>query len=470
MRILFIGAHADDIEIGCGGTLLKMIAEGHEVAAVVLTQERELQQTRSRELQRALTGAGLKAANIHMWDAEDGNLQADYRSVGAFREFLKIHEIEPDLVFCHSAADSHGDHRRANDLCRATFRGISILLYSVVNSAIVSEFRPDLWIDITPYVAGKQRMLAAHESQIARGRILWDAINGSHVRYAARIQGEAAEAFETLVQEGDDDGINLLYTVNDCLFTQLWRRLIDFDAQHGGTLTIIYGHSVGKPLSLHDGDSFNRDIAAICDMQGLLLRHFPESGRFNGVSLRAVEASAYHDDEYFRRGSVLIIGGPASNNTSLRFFNQMAGIRYRIEYDIPDYADMRIVDLFTGTQLRAEYKISTNGVSGVCKDYAIVSVIRNPYCIGSFVISAMGIHGYGTEAAVKLLSGSKRLSSLLADILRNSSADVCGIQLLIEVQGGGAASSILEQSVWMVRARNTTRPGPLPSARIMHHA
>ncbi|WP_316192629.1 MULTISPECIES: PIG-L deacetylase family protein [unclassified Bradyrhizobium] len=467
MKALFIGAHPDDIEIGCGGTLLRLLAEGNEVSALILTQERdgELRNQRRLELEQSLSGAGVKPENIHLWTADDGALRADREAVAAFRELLSSRGIVPDLVFCHTSADSHGDHRQANELCRAAFRGVTILLYSVVNSGVVNDFRPDLWVDISHYVAQKERMLRAYKSQIARGRILWEALRTSHSRQASRVHGEAAEAFQTLIQEGDSDGAELLSTLNDCVFTKIWRQLINFDGEAGGVLTIIYGRSVGGVLTERDGDSFNRDVASVCEIQKLLLRHFAEAGKFNGLALRSEEASAYSDDKHFRMGDVLVVGGPAVNNAALRFVDHMSGIRYRIAYDIPDYADLRIIDNLTGEQIRAEYDEHRNGTRTVLKDYAIINILKNPYCKGRLIIGAMGIHGYGTQAAVKLLSGrSNGYSELLGAICSLAVPEVFGIQLLLETFDE-KVTRIRSGSLYKIIANCTNREADPAGAR-----
>ncbi len=154
------------------------------------------------------------------------------------------------------------------------------------------------------------------------------------------------------------------------------------------------------------------------------------------MAVEAIEASAYHDEAFFARGDVLLIGGAASNNATLRIFNQFCGLRFRIDYRMPRYSDIWIADLVTGEQYRTRYAQTSDGVQAD-EDWAIVSVLKNPYKDASFVVGAMGVHGYGTLAATRLLCGHGDVEPLLSAIERLSLPEVQGIQLLISTSDRG---------------------------------
>jgi LmbE family N-acetylglucosaminyl deacetylase len=129
-RALAIGAHPDDIEIGCAGTLLKMI-EGSaisEIVWVVLSgnEERAEEARRSAE---ALTDSVPKS-DVRICEFTDGFLPYEGKAVKDFFEGLKA-EFSPDVVFTHQRDDLHQDHRVACELTWNTFRDHLILEYEV---------------------------------------------------------------------------------------------------------------------------------------------------------------------------------------------------------------------------------------------------------------------------------------------------------------------------------------------------
>lgn len=130
LRLLAIGAHSDDIEIGCGGTLLKLIQQGSvsEVAWVVLTGER----TRAEEAARSAAALLADAPGRHviLKDFRDGYFPYDGADIKQFFEELKG-ELSPDVIFTHQRSDLHQDHRVTNELTWNTFRDHLILEYEI---------------------------------------------------------------------------------------------------------------------------------------------------------------------------------------------------------------------------------------------------------------------------------------------------------------------------------------------------
>jgi LmbE family N-acetylglucosaminyl deacetylase len=130
LRLLAIGAHADDIEIGCAGTILKLIERGalSEVCWVVLTGET----TRAAEAGQsadALLG-DVPGKRVILKDFRDGYFPYDGAEIKGFFEQLKG-EISPDLILTHQRADLHQDHRVTCELTWNTFRDHLILEYEI---------------------------------------------------------------------------------------------------------------------------------------------------------------------------------------------------------------------------------------------------------------------------------------------------------------------------------------------------
>jgi LmbE family N-acetylglucosaminyl deacetylase len=128
--ILAVGAHADDIEIGCGGTILRLV-ERHPDAQftwVVLSATVERAAEAQRSAEQFLDGAS--SARVIVERFRDGFLPYAGGEVKEFFERLKS-EIDPDLILTHTRSDLHQDHRLACDLTWNTFRDHLVLEYEI---------------------------------------------------------------------------------------------------------------------------------------------------------------------------------------------------------------------------------------------------------------------------------------------------------------------------------------------------
>ena len=130
LRILCLGAHSDDIEIGCGGTILKLLAEipGAEVQWVVLgaTGLRTSEAVKSANL--FLSNAASK--EIVVKGFKDGFFPYAGADIKQFFEVLK-RQFSPDLILTHHRSDLHQDHRVVSELTWNTFRDHLILEYEI---------------------------------------------------------------------------------------------------------------------------------------------------------------------------------------------------------------------------------------------------------------------------------------------------------------------------------------------------
>src|ERR1700733_4971227 len=129
LKILCLGAHSDDIEIGCGGTILKLIAEYPEVEVhwIVLssTPERDREARKSAGL--FLKGTPRKTVVVKHFRTSFFPYQGE--KIKAYFETLK--RASPDLIFTHYRHDLHQDHRVVCDLTWNTFRNHLILEYEI---------------------------------------------------------------------------------------------------------------------------------------------------------------------------------------------------------------------------------------------------------------------------------------------------------------------------------------------------
>jgi LmbE family N-acetylglucosaminyl deacetylase len=130
LSVLVIGAHSDDIEIGCGGTILKLIEQQAlaEVCWVVLTGET----TRAAEARRSADAmlADVPRKRVILKSFRDGYFPYDGAEIKGFFEQLK-REVAPDLILTHQRSDLHQDHRVTCELTWNTFRDHLIVEYEI---------------------------------------------------------------------------------------------------------------------------------------------------------------------------------------------------------------------------------------------------------------------------------------------------------------------------------------------------
>jgi len=167
VNILCVGAHADDIEIGCGGTLLmlKSIIPQLRFYWVVFSASG----VRGHE---AAKGADLFAAEcdkvVVLKDYRDGFLPYNGGEVKGFFEDMKS-QVNPDLTFTHWKGDAHQDHRLISELTWNTFRNHLILEYEVPKYD-GDMGRPNLFMPLAAPLYGRKidLLFEAFESQRAK--------------------------------------------------------------------------------------------------------------------------------------------------------------------------------------------------------------------------------------------------------------------------------------------------------------
>jgi LmbE family N-acetylglucosaminyl deacetylase len=129
-NILCLGAHCDDIEIGCGGTILKLIEKYQNLVFywVVFSSNSQREKEAYESAKQFLKGTQIK--NIAIANFRDGFLPFMAIEVKELFESLK-QEFQPDLILTHYRNDLHQDHRLISDLTWNTFRNHLILEYEI---------------------------------------------------------------------------------------------------------------------------------------------------------------------------------------------------------------------------------------------------------------------------------------------------------------------------------------------------
>lgn len=129
-RVLCLGAHADDIEIGAGGTILQWIADGLAVEAhwVVLSGGGEREREARASAEAFLRGADASVVEIAAFP--DALFPAEIREIKAWMTALR-ERCSPDIVLTHGRDDAHQDHRVVNELTWNLFRDHLVLEYEI---------------------------------------------------------------------------------------------------------------------------------------------------------------------------------------------------------------------------------------------------------------------------------------------------------------------------------------------------
>jgi LmbE family N-acetylglucosaminyl deacetylase len=129
-RVLCLGAHSDDIEIGCGGTILRLMKEHHNLIVhwvVFSTDKRRAREARVAA-SRFLQGAEKKTVETNGFS--DTLFPFEGREIK--QQFIELRRrFSPDVVFTHTRHDLHQDHRVVSDLTWNTFRDHMILEYEI---------------------------------------------------------------------------------------------------------------------------------------------------------------------------------------------------------------------------------------------------------------------------------------------------------------------------------------------------
>jgi LmbE family N-acetylglucosaminyl deacetylase len=216
-RVLAVVAHPDDAELLCAGTLARALRDGAEIGVCVLCRGDKGQPSqpianlgavRRKEMQASIE---LLGAKLFLGEQLDGGLTDTpairLRLVEIYRQFM------PTLVLAHPPEDYHPDHRAAGCLAEAAswfcashgHRTRSVAVPSPpalwwMDTLGMDGFAPGFYIDITQFLGLKARMLAAHESQLRRGKDADFSPLAELMRLQFRTRGmqsgvEGAEAF-----------------------------------------------------------------------------------------------------------------------------------------------------------------------------------------------------------------------------------------------------------------------------------
>jgi len=164
MNILAIGAHPDDVELGCGGVLIKAARQGHNVTIYTLTRGAGSgdPEERTREVMQSARFIGTKEAFID--DFEDTKLNLSDNLVNHIESF--VDKTNPDIIFTHSHGDVHHDHRAvATATVEAARFHSNVLSYEI---PLTKTFEPKVYYDISDVIDDKVKLIRIFWSQSSK--------------------------------------------------------------------------------------------------------------------------------------------------------------------------------------------------------------------------------------------------------------------------------------------------------------
>lgn len=209
-NVLAIGAHPDDIEFGCFGTLKKHKNAGDNVIMLVMTQSDvkdahtgQVTRNSSISVQEALDASKILDCELILGPFEDTKVPFDSKSVAYIEQIIKENKI--DIVYTHWAGDTHQDHINTLAATMAAARLVkNVLCYEQVPLPRITTTYPvaNYYVDITDTIDSKLEGCKAHKSQIDKFMSHgFDIIDG--IETLAKFRGNQAgvkyaEAFNVL--------------------------------------------------------------------------------------------------------------------------------------------------------------------------------------------------------------------------------------------------------------------------------
>jgi LmbE family N-acetylglucosaminyl deacetylase/Flp pilus assembly protein TadD len=198
--ILAIGAHPDDIEFGCGATLLRYREQGDATHALILTSGEKGFDNGNKPTQRIdearAAGRLLELTGMTIHDLPDTQLGTRRDEIKGLIE-ARVEELKPDIVFTHTPHDVHSDHRAVAEATREAVRGAcTILCYENPNTP--PGFNPDYFVEVSDYLDDKIAAIARHRSQTGKTYADPEVIRGAAAFRGTQARVKYAEAFESV--------------------------------------------------------------------------------------------------------------------------------------------------------------------------------------------------------------------------------------------------------------------------------
>jgi len=195
--VCFIGAHPDDIELGCGA-LIADIADQTNVVCVTLSDNQNNPALKNlvKEYQNSMAILGVKPENAILRDFTTRRFQAVRQEILEVMIELK-QQYHPEVVFVHTAQDIHQDHKTVTEEALRAFRGTTLLGFDVLRSSY--GFFPNFLVEVSEEgVKTKIKALKAYKTYADKYYFDENIIHATAIRHGALAERPFAEGFDIL--------------------------------------------------------------------------------------------------------------------------------------------------------------------------------------------------------------------------------------------------------------------------------
>ena len=167
MNILAIGAHPDDIEYGCAGTLIKYAERGHHIYLMVLTSGQEGGSEEIRKQEQEAAAEIMSVQEIFWGGYHDTQIPLGKELIDRIEGVIS--QVDPDLILVNYGDDTHQDHRVLTKATMSATRYVRNVLFFEVPTT--QNFNPQVFVDISDTLERKSQVLNAHASQVMKTNI-----------------------------------------------------------------------------------------------------------------------------------------------------------------------------------------------------------------------------------------------------------------------------------------------------------
>lgn len=205
VRTLMVGAHPDDIELGCGGTIAKHLHLKDEIYVIVLTKgESGGHSENMQECLNSFSKLGIDSSNVFFGDFGDGYLSDNLEVVSFIEKIINKYNI--NRVYTHDSNDRHQDHRSCSRAVAAAARKVPQILFFQGPSTLVT-FEPHYFIELSEDDINKKiDALSSYKTQVKKRIVNLDWIKSLACVNGSMCNTRYAEAFSVnhIIEEGEN--------------------------------------------------------------------------------------------------------------------------------------------------------------------------------------------------------------------------------------------------------------------------
>jgi len=182
--VLAFGAHPDDVEFGCGGTLFLLKELGYRIKIIDLTKGEKAKYGATERLKEAEIAREIMGVEREVLNFGDKNISLSKEHKNKIKKIIQ--ENEPSIIFAPYFVDKHPDHVN-------TAKIVSLAFGKTIHYFISDVEKENLGVDVTKVYSKKIEALKAHETQIRPGDIEWS--DERHKSYGEKLGVKWGELF-----------------------------------------------------------------------------------------------------------------------------------------------------------------------------------------------------------------------------------------------------------------------------------